>query len=544
MQKKISIFSFFSGIGILDLAFEKNGYNIVFVNEYDNLFIESYRYARMQMNLRAPIYGYRNDSAERYARRRGKKNLLALIAQEREKGNLVGFIGGPPCPDFSVAGKNAGVDGENGRLTKIYFDIICRCHPDFFLFEKDSGFEWIGIIPAEWGLSKIGQVYRLRNTKVSDSDYPPLSVTNKGIVPQLNTAAKTNAHDDRKLVKKGDFAINSRSDRRGSCGISDYDGSVSLINTILAPLNEMNPGYYDWLFHTVQFGDEFYKFGHGIVDDLWTTGWQEMKKITIPTPPLPEQQRIADFLDTKCAEIDALTADIQTQIDTLEQYKRSVITETVTKGLNPDAEMKDSGIQWIGDMPAHWGVIRGKYILCYMQKPVRENDGVITCFRDGEVTLRSNRREDGFTMSDKEIGYQGIDVDDLVIHGMDGFAGAIGISDSRGKASPVLNVLDTDQCKRYIMYYLRSMAYSDVFLALATGIRVRSCDLRWNKLAELSYPVPPLDEQNAIVKHIDSVLSKADAVIADKKAQLATLDEYKKSLIFEYVTGKKEVPVS
>lgn len=409
---------------------------------------------------------------------------------------------------------------------------------------KDSGFEWIGIIPAEWGLSKIGQVYRLRNTKVSDSDYPPLSVTNKGIVPQLNTAAKTNAHDDRKLVKKGDFAINSRSDIRGSCGISDYDGSVSLINTILAPLNEMNPGYYDWLFHTVQFGDEFYKFGHGIVDDLWTTGWQEMKKITIPTPPLPEQQRIADFLDTKCAEIDALTADIQTQIDTLEQYKRSVITETVTKGLNPDAEMKDSGIQWIGDMPAHWGVIRGKYILRYMQKPVRENDGVITCFRDGEVTLRSNRREDGFTMSDKEIGYQGIDVDDLVIHGMDGFAGAIGISDSRGKASPVLNVLDTDQCKRYIMYYLRSMAYSDVFLALATGIRVRSCDLRWNKLAELSYPVPPLDEQNAIVKHIDSVLSKADAVIADKKAQLATLDEYKKSLIFEYVTGKKEVPVS
>ena len=409
---------------------------------------------------------------------------------------------------------------------------------------KDSGFEWVGIIPTEWGLSKIGQVYRLRNTKVSDTDYPPLSVTNKGIVPQLDTAAKTNAHDDRKLVKKGDFAINSRSDRRGSCGISDYDGSVSLINTILAPLNEMNPGYYDWLFHTVQFGDEFYKFGHGIVDDLWTTGWQEMKKITIPTPPLPEQQRIADFLDAKCAEIDALTADIQAQIDTLEQYKRSVITETVTKGLNPDAETKDSGVQWIGNMPAHWNVIRGKYILHYMQKPVREDDGVITCFRDGEVTLRSNRREEGFTMSDKEIGYQGIDVGDLVVHGMDGFAGSIGISDSRGKASPVLNVLETDQNKRYIMYYLRSMAYSDVFLALATGIRVRSCDLRWNKLAELSYPVPPLDEQNAIVKHIDSVLSKADAVIADKKAQLATLDEYKKSLIFEYVTGKKEVPIS
>lgn len=124
---------------------------------------------------------------------------------------------------------------------------------------------------------------------------------------------------------------------------------------------------------------------------------------------------------------------------------------------------------------------------------------------------------------------------------MDGFAGAIGISDSRGKASPVLNVLDTKQNKRYIMYYLRSMAYSDVFLALATGIRVRSCDLRWNKLAELSYPVPPLDEQQTIVERIDEVIAKTDAVIADKKAQLETLEGYKKSLIFEYVTGKKEV---
>lgn len=267
-----------------------------------------------------------------------------------------------------------------------------------------------------------------------------------------------------------------------------------------------------------------------------------LKNIIIPIPPKDVQESIARFLDEKCSEIDTLIADIQLQIDVLEQYKRSVITETVTKGLNPDAEMKDSGVQWVGNMPAHWECNRGKYILKYIQKPVREDDGVITCFRDGEVTLRSNRREDGFTMSDKEIGYQGIDVGDLVVHGMDGFAGAIGISDSRGKASPVLNVLDTEQNKKYIMYYLRSMAYSDVFVALATGIRVRSCDLRWNKLAELPYPIPPIEEQNAIVEHIDDVLEKTNAVIADKKAQLEVLENYKKSLIYEYVTGKKEVP--
>ena len=267
-----------------------------------------------------------------------------------------------------------------------------------------------------------------------------------------------------------------------------------------------------------------------------------LKNIILPVWNMQTQRKIADFLDTKCSEIDALTADIQTQIDTLEQYKRSVITETVTKGLNPDVEMKDSGIEWIGEIPVTWDIIRGKYLLKYLQKPVKEDDGVITCFRDGEVTLRSNRREDGFTMSDKEIGYQGIDVGDLVVHGMDGFAGAIGISDSRGKASPVLNVMDTKQNKRYIMYYLRSMAYSDVFVALATGIRVRSCDLRWNKLADLPYPVPNVEEQTAIVEYIDATLEKTDAVISEKKAQLETLDEYKKSLIYEYVTGKKEVP--
>ena len=139
MQKEISIFSFFSGIGILDLAFEKSGYNIVFVNEYDDLFMASYQYARTQMSHRVPLYGYHNESAEHYTKKRGKRKLIDLVAQEREKGNLVGFIGGPPCPDFSVAGKNAGVVGENGRLTKVYFDIICRCRPDFFLFENVKG---------------------------------------------------------------------------------------------------------------------------------------------------------------------------------------------------------------------------------------------------------------------------------------------------------------------------------------------------------------------------------------------------------------------
>lgn len=414
---------------------------------------------------------------------------------------------------------------------------------------KFSGIASIGEIPAHWKIYRIKSLLSLRSEKNS-GDRDLLSVyLDRGVI-SYNDSDGMQVHkpsadlSNYQNVHIGDFVLNNQQAWRGSVGVSKYDGIISPAYFVFSLSDKCDPDYMNFLLRDGSMVQQYETASRGvgtIQRNLYALWFYES---LVALPPLAEQRCIADFLNTKCAEIDALTADIQTQIDTLEQYKRSVITETVTKGLNPNAEMKDSGVQWIGNMPAHWDVIRGKYILRYMQKPVREDDGVITCFRDGEVTLRSNRREDGFTMSDKEIGYQGIDVGDLVVHGMDGFAGSIGISDSRGKASPVLNVLETDQNKRYIMYYLRSMAYSDVFLALATGIRVRSCDLRWNKLAELSYPVPPLNEQNAIVKHIDSVLSKADAVIADKKAQLATLDEYKKSLIFEYVTGKKEVPIS
>jgi type I restriction enzyme S subunit len=170
----------------------------------------------------------------------------------------------------------------------------------------------------------------LRNEKVSDKDFAPLSVTMKGIVPQLESAAKTKHGDDRKLIRKGDFVINSRSDRRGSCGISDYDGSCSLINTVLKPNEEMHPKYYNWLFHTSLFADEFYKWGYGIVDDLWTTNWGAMRRIQIPVPPMDEQEAIAQFLDEKIIRVDELIEDKLQQLAQLKEYKSSLIYEYVT----------------------------------------------------------------------------------------------------------------------------------------------------------------------------------------------------------------------
>ena len=198
---------------------------------------------------------------------------------------------------------------------------------------------------------------------------------------------------------------------------------------------------------SMAYGEVFTALSTGIRVRSCDLRWNKLAELLYPLPPLDEQNNIVNYIDEQIARTNEIIADIQAQIDTLEQYKRSVITEAVTHGLNPSAPMKDSGIPWVGQFPTHWTKKKGKYILRYMSKPVKQDDGVITCFRDGEVTLRSNRREDGFAMADKEIGYQGVDVGDLVVHGMDGFAGAIGISDSRGKASPVLNVLNTKQNK-------------------------------------------------------------------------------------------------
>ena len=198
--------------------------------------------------------------------------------------------------------------------------------------------------------------------------------------------------------------------------------------------------------------------------------------------------------------------------------------------------MKNSGVPWVDMIPETWSVRRGKTILKLLNRPIRDDDEIITCFRDGEVTLRKNRREDGFTIALQETGYQGIEPGDLVVHGMDGFAGSIGISDSRGKATPVLNVMDSTQNKRFLMYYLRALAYKDVFMSLSTGIRVRSCDLRWNKLAVLPFLIPPIAEQNAIVSFLDDQVSQIDSLIQEAKASIEEYKQWKKSVIFEAVT--------
>ena len=408
---------------------------------------------------------------------------------------------------------------------------------------KDSGVEWIGNIPADWDVFKGKYVLKYLQKPVKQEDDVITCFRDGEVTLRKNRREDGFTMSDKEIgyqgVDVGDLVVHGMDGFAGAIGISDSRGKASPVLNVLD--SSMVKKFIMYYLRSMAYGNVFTAIATGIRVRSCDLRWNKLANLPYPVPPFEEQRQIADFLDQKCSEIDALTTDIQTQIETLEEYKKSVITEAVTKGLEPNVEMKDSGVEWIGNIPADWDVFKGKYVLKYLQKPVKQEDDVITCFRDGEVTLRKNRREDGFTMSDKEIGYQGVDVGDLVVHGMDGFAGAIGISDSRGKASPVLNVLDSSMVKKFIMYYLRSMAYGNVFTAIATGIRVRSCDLRWNKLANLPYPVPPFEEQRQIADFLDQKCSEIDQTISEKQQQLETLAEYKKSLIYEYVTGKKEV---
>lgn len=225
---------------------------------------------------------------------------------------------------------------------------------------KDSRIEWIGEVPEDWEISTIGAHYAERTDKVSDLDYGPLSVTKSGIVPQLEIAAKSSNHDNRKLVLKDDFVINSRSDRKMSAGISNMDGSVSVINTVLYS-NTIDRNYTKYLLKNYAFAEEFYRWGTGIVDDLWSTKWLKMKNIPIPVPPIEKQKQIGEVIDNMFQNTNNIINETDQSIKELKKYKQSLITESVTKGIDPNVEMKESGIDWIGYIPKNWNIEKIKY---------------------------------------------------------------------------------------------------------------------------------------------------------------------------------------
>lgn len=409
---------------------------------------------------------------------------------------------------------------------------------------KDSGIEWIGEIPGTWNLKRIGQSFIERNEKVSDVEFPPLSVTMKGVLPQLSTAAKSDAHDARKLMRKGDFAINSRSDRRGSCGISGQDGSVSLINIVLQPKDEIFPDYYNWLFHSTTFSEEFYKWGHGIVDDLWTTNWSDMKKITVPFPPLLEQRRISRFLDSECAKIDRLIEQTRASIEEYKKLKQAMITEAVTKGVRGKRKMKDSGIPWIGEIPEEWEI---KTVFQIFTQVKNVNIGMqernLLSLSYGTIKRKDINTTEGLLPASFE-GYNIIEDGDIVLRltdlQNDQKSFRVGLAKERGIITSAYITLRnrSNVFVNYLYYFLHAFDVSKGFYGMGAGIRE---SLNWDGLKSINVLVPTRSEQYDIVFYLDGKTTEIDNLIAQKESLIRECETYKKGLIYEYTTGKKSV---
>lgn len=408
---------------------------------------------------------------------------------------------------------------------------------------KDSGVEWIGEIPREWRTLPLGNCFLERIEKVSDKEWEPLSVTKKGIFKQLENVAKSDAHDSRKKVCKGDFVINSRSDRKQSCGLSDFDGSVSLINIVLKNIF-YKAEYTKYLLKNDGFAEEFYRWGSGIVADLWSTKYSKMKKIILPVPSLEEQEKIANYLDKKVSDIDLIIEKTKATIEDYKKYKQSIITEAVTKGINPNVEMKDSGIEWIGEIPKHWKIFSIKYILKWKSEKNYPNEMVLSLYRDYGVIPKDSRDDNHNVTSEDTASYKFVEVGDFVINKMKAWQGSMAVSDYQGIVSPAYHVCSfktNELNKKYFHYLLRNQLYLPEFRRLSTGLRIGQWDLGFEDFKQLPYLFPLLEEQNQIVEYIDKKISEIDTLITKKEALIAELEEYKKSLIYECVTGKKEV---
>jgi len=413
---------------------------------------------------------------------------------------------------------------------------------------KDSEVAWLGTIPTYWDLTRLSTRFEERRTKVSDKDFAPLSVTKNGVVPQLSNAAKSNDGDNRKLVKKGDFVINSRSDRKGSSGVANRDGSVSLIYIVLEP-KSIAPSYCEYLLTSHNFIEEFYRMGHGIVADLWTTRYDEMKAVIIGIPPLQEQTAIANFLDKKTAQIDEAIAIKQKQIELLKERKQIIIQKAVTQGLDPNVPLRDSGVDWIGKIPEHWSVLPNFALFTERLEPGQDELPLLSVsihsgVSKGEISEEENIRG-RIKISDK-TKYNLVKPNDIVFNMMRAWQGGIGSVSIKGMVSPAYIIASPNNKvdAQYFEYQYRSPIFIQQMDRFSKGITDFRKRLYWDEFKRLNTVVPPIEEQKTIVLHIESSSNKIGNAISLQHVQIEKLKEYKTTLINSAVTGKIKVPIA
>lgn len=414
--------------------------------------------------------------------------------------------------------------------------------------------EWLRDVPEDWSLKRIGYFFNERREKVSDKDFPALSVTMGGIVPQIETAAKTDDGDNRKKVCQGDFVINSRSDRKGSSGASELDGSVSLISIVLQPHAPpaVHMPFVHHLLRSQLFQEEFYRNGKGIVADLWSTNFSAMRNILLGMPDLPEQTAIAAFLDRETEKIDALVAEQRRLMELLKEKRQAVISHAVTRGLNPNVRLKPFGIEWLGHVPEHWGILRLKAVSKFTTSGPRgwsERVGDV-----GELFVQSGDLNDSlrveFSTAKRVLVEDDAEADrtrlvdgDVVVCITGAKTGNVAVCSSVPEPAYVNQHLclirpRDEVLPDFLGVLLKSKIGQTYFELSQYGLKQ---GLSLENIREAPVFLPPLDEQQAIVAHLDVETAKFATLTAETQRAIDLLRERRTALISAAVTGQIDV---
>ncbi|WP_283651028.1 restriction endonuclease subunit S [Ileibacterium valens] len=427
---------------------------------------------------------------------------------------------------------------------------------------KDCGIKWIGEIPEEWETKPIKYVLNNRgkkNNPIKTSNILSLSAK-QGVVPVSERIGGGNKPKENvslyDLAYPNDIVLNNMNIISGSVGISKYFGCISPVYYALFPKNkDDDPRFYNYIFQTKEFQRSLLGYGNGILMKESSNGnfntvrmrvsWETLGNRMIAVPKVDEQQSIANYLDHKTSQIDELVSNIEAQIAKLDEYKKALITQAVTKGLDPNAEMKDSGVKWIGDMPKEWHLVPAKHLIEIKKRIAGKEGYTVLSITQSGIKPKDITSGEG-QLAESYANYQFINPGEFGMNHMDLLTGWIDISNHFGVVSPDYRVFTTRHSqidKRYLLYLYQMCYKNKIFYSLGQGAALMG---RWRlpatNMMNMKLPVPPVDEQKNIADFLDRQCDLIDRSIGDLWTQLTQLGSYKKSLIFDYVTGKKEVP--
>ena len=417
---------------------------------------------------------------------------------------------------------------------------------------KDSGIEWIGKIPANWEMLRTKHKYTNHKDVAGDDagDYERLALTLGGVIKRPKddaTGLQPEAFNGYQILRKNELVfklIDLANVSTSRVGYSPYTGIVSPAYIVLTPRNEYESKFGVYFFLSMWQRKIFNHMG----DDGVRSSLNASDLLNVPYPSVShdEQKRIVQFLDRKCAEIDSVIADTQHTIEEYKKLKQSIITEAVTKGVRGKRPMKYSGFEWLGDIPADWKVAPLKFSIKWKSEKGAPNEQVLSLYRDYGVIPKDSRDDNHNVTSLDTSGYKVVDVGDFVINKMKAWQGSMAISNYRGIISPAYHVCKVTNSKidlKYFHHLMRNQLYVPEYLRLSTGMRIGQWDLGFDDFKNLPFILPSIEEQHEIVEFIESQTIEIEKLITAKEQLLTELESYKKSVIYEYVTGKKEVPV-